>query len=93
MKKPFSRKCRPNIVLILVIVSIGIIFSSCSPKPYSPPERTEWTPEGPRSVPYIGDAGDLAGGDVLGNPVGYFRTLHGDGLNSDEVAIAAAPVF
>ncbi len=93
MRNPFSRKCRTNIVLILIIVSICIIFSSCSPKPYSPPERTAWAPEGPRTVPYIGDASDPAGGDVLGNPAGYFRTLHGDSLNSDEVAIAAAPVF
>jgi outer membrane protein assembly factor BamB len=72
---------------------MSIIFSSCSPKSYSPPERTDWAPDGPRTVPYIGDASDPAGGDVLGNPAGYFRTMHGDSLNSDEVAIAAAPVF
>ena len=95
MRNSFSRKCRTSIVLIFITVSISLIFSSCSPKPkpYSPPERTDWAPDGPRPVPYIGDASDPAGGDVLGNPVGYFRTLHGDSLNSDEVAIAAAPVF
>ena len=95
MRKPFSRKCRTSIVLIFVTVLISLIFSSCSPtpNPYSPPERTDWAPDGPRLVPYIGDASDPAGGDVLGNPAGFFRTMHGDSLNSDEVAIAAAPVF
>jgi len=82
-----------GILILSLFFSISIIFSSCSPKPYDPPERTDWEPEGPRTVPYIGDAGDPAGGDVLGNPTGYFRGLHGDSLNSDEVAIAAAPVF
>jgi outer membrane protein assembly factor BamB len=95
MRNPHSRKCRTSIVAILITLSISIIFSSCipTPNPYSPPERTDWAPDGPRTVPYIGDASDPAGGDVLGNPSGFFRTMHGDSLNSDEVAIAAAPVF
>jgi outer membrane protein assembly factor BamB len=82
-----------GILILSLFFSMSIIFSSCSPKPYSPPERTDWAPDGPRSLPYIGDASDPAGGDVLGNPAGFFRNMHGDGLNSDEVAIAAAPVF
>ena len=57
------------------------------------PERTAWEPVGPRSVPYIGDAGDPSGGDVLGNPAAYFRGLHADSVNSDQVAIATPPVF
>ena len=95
MRNAYSRKCRTHIVVLFITLSISIIFSSCipTPNPYSPPERTDWAPDGPRTVPYIGDASDPAGGDVLGNPAGFFRTMHGDSLNSDEVAIAAAPVF
>jgi len=81
------------VLSVFAIIAASILFSSCSPKPYGPPERTDWAPDGPRTVPYIGDASDPAGGDVLGNPAVFWRTMHGDGLNSDEVAIAAAPVF
>ncbi len=81
-----------TIFLCFLFASL-FVLGGCSSKKYSPPERTSWTPEGPRAIPYIGDTGDPAGGDVLGNPAGYFRTLHGDSINSDEVTIAAAPVF
>ncbi|MEO0550767.1 MAG: PQQ-binding-like beta-propeller repeat protein [Pseudomonadota bacterium] len=86
-------------LLIVLLVALCIatfiyVFSTISsPRSYSPPDRTDWVPIGPRALPYIGDESDLAGGDVLGFPTSYFRTLHGDTLNSDEVTIATAPVF
>ena len=80
-------------VYIIMFLATSVIFAGCSPRNYDPPDRTSWVPEGPRIVPYIGDSSGPAGGDVLGNPSGYFKTFHSDTLNSDEVVIAAAPVF
>jgi len=65
----------------------------CKSKSYDPPKKTNWKPEGPRSLPYIGGADDIAGGDVIGNPLGYAKTVHCDPNNSDEVVIVAPPVF
>ncbi len=93
IKKQFRRQLGAFFLSVFAVIAIGILFSSCTPKPYGPPERTSWTPDGPRSVPYIGDASDPAGGDVLGNPVGYFKSKHGDSINSDEIVSVAAPVF
>ncbi len=93
IKKQFRRQLWAYFISVFAIIAVGILFSSCSPKPYDPPERTDWAPDGPRSLPYIGDASDPAGGDVLGNPVGYNRNIHGDSTNSDEIVSVAAPVF
>ncbi len=92
-KEKVRRQLGICVLLIFAIVALIILFSPFTPETYGPPSRTGWAPDGPRSLPYIGDASDPAGGDVLGNPVGYFRTLHGGSLNGDEVAIATAPVF
>ncbi|MEO0549551.1 MAG: PQQ-binding-like beta-propeller repeat protein [Pseudomonadota bacterium] len=83
------------LILILAVVGTAVfVFASISsPKSFAPPDRTQWAPEGPRVLPYIGDETDLAGGDVLGNPLTHFRALHAGSLNSDEIAIATAPVF
>ncbi len=87
----------PQIItaFITVLTVLSVLFFGCipSPTPYDPPSRTSWAPEGPRAVPYTGDASDPAGGDVLNNPSTYFQTLHSDTLNSDEVVTATAPVF
>jgi outer membrane protein assembly factor BamB len=79
---------------MITILDARQCVAQCSvPDQCVDPERTAWEPVGPRSVPYIGDAGDPAGGDVLGNPASYFRGLHADSINSDQVAIATPPVF
>jgi outer membrane protein assembly factor BamB len=59
----------------------------CSPVPkqYDPPPKTAWEPQGCR-LP-------ASTNPILGLPVGFFRTLHADTLNSDEVSIALTPVF
>lgn len=85
-----------GVALIAAVFVAGAMFvvgSVTSPKSYTPPERTDWAPDGPRALPFVGDANGLAGGDVLGYPAAYFRTLHADSINSDEIAIVTAPVF
>jgi outer membrane protein assembly factor BamB len=74
--------CGSVLVLLAFLLALG-----CTPTPiaYPPPERTTWVPEGCRTVP--SDSG------ALGLPAEYFRGLHADTLNSDEVAIALAPVY
>ncbi len=85
--KQFFPKSLNLVFLWVSFLAISTFISGCSPNPkkYNPPERTLWAPDGARTVP--------AENDALDNPAGYFRALHSDTLNSDEVAIAAAPVF
>lgn len=90
---PWNKRWTIFALLVVAIIAVGVQKLPFTPASYSPPERTNWAPIGPRSLPYIGDASDPAGGDVLGNPVSYFRTLHSDAINSDEVAIVTAPVL
>lgn len=76
---------RATEILLILTAAIGIV-AGCVPvkKPYAPPEKTGWKPEGCRSVP--------AEDPVLGSR-SYWRNLHSDAVGSDEVSIALAPVF
>jgi len=69
-------------LIFLVASALG-----CVPTPidYPPPDKTPWVPEGCRDVP--------SDSPVLGLPAAYFRGLHADTLNSDEVGIALSPVL
>ena len=71
------------ISLILIAAFLGC--SAPVPKQYAPPGKTGWTPQGCRTLPSDNPA--------LGLPLEFFRTLHGDTLNSDEVSIALTPMF
>jgi len=72
-------------LLCLGFFSLSLSFGCTpTPKPYDPPGRTTWAPEGCRAVP--------TDNPVLG-PRSHFRNLHADALGSDEVSIALAPVF
>lgn len=53
-------------------------------KPFDPPQKTEWTPEGCRAVP--------ADDPILPSRAAW-RNLHSDEIATDEVSIALAPVF
>lgn len=84
-------KISERIMPILASLGFVLSFSSgCSPATDAPrefgvPERTNWAPSGPRVV----------GGydyDVIPKP-DAFRTMHGSTNNSDNVWIAAAPMF
>jgi len=68
-------------LLVAAAITVGVRQLPFTPASYSPPERTNWAPVGPRVLPYVGSPGDPAGGDVLGNPVPYFRTLHSDSVD------------
>lgn len=73
--------------LLLVTGIIFLVVSGCTipdPKPYDPPGKTAWKPEGCRSVP-----SDNA---ILAERTG-FRNLHSDAMGSDEISNAYAPVF
>jgi len=87
-KKGMKKKVDDRIaVLLLLAVGCFAAAAGCVPTPidYPPPDKTTWAPEGCRDVP--------SDSPVLGLPAGYFRGLHADTLNSDEVAIALAPVL
>ena len=57
---------------------------SLKPHAFSPPEQTTWKPIGPREV--------RTENQVTGSGA-YFRSLHCDSHNSDEVMSAIAPMF
>ena len=73
--------------LLLIAGIIFLVVSGCAipdPKPYAPPGKTAWKPEGCRSVPIDNE--------VLGQRT-HFTNLHSDVTGSDEISIAYAPVF
>ena len=86
-----NRGTRPGKILVVtrvLLLMVGFsLLLGCTPTPltYPPPAKTTWAPEGCREVP-----SDAA---VLGLPAEYFRGLHADTHNSDEVTIALAPVL
>jgi len=86
MKKKMLRQ---NITVMLVLLTgLSILFLGCTPptpKAYEPPPKTTWMPDGCRP--------DTSLEPILGAPTEFFRALHGDTMNSDEVSIALAPVF
>lgn len=70
------------------LVKIGIVryFGSMPQlKTFGMPGLTHWKPTGCQPV--------REPDPVSGYPVTMFRTLHGDTMNSDEVAVAIAPVY
>ena len=84
------KKSKSKSTVIMSCISLILIagFLGCSapvPKQYDPPGKTNWTPQGCRTLPSDNPA--------LGLPLEFFRTLHGDTLNSDEVSIALTPMF
>jgi len=82
----FSGRMGMSVVLLcLGVFSLSLSFGCTpTPKPYNPPGKTTWAPEGCRAVP--------ADNPVLG-PRSHYRNLHADAVGSDEVSIALAPVF
>ncbi len=76
---------RTAMMIFLVAVFAAAVGCTPTPKPYDPPDKTTWAPDGCRLVP--------SDSPVLGSPTEYFRALHADTMNSDELSIAFAPVF
>ncbi|MCP4553138.1 MAG: hypothetical protein GY834_14115, partial [Bacteroidetes bacterium] len=74
-------------VMFFVTLVLPTLFFGCTQKPkeYGPPERTYWAPEGPRVLPNAPE--------IVGSPATYWRAHHSDTVNSDEVVVAAAPMF
>ncbi len=74
-------------VMFFVPAVLLTLFVGCTQKPkqYGPTERTYWAPEGPRVLPNTPE--------IVGSPATYWRAHHSDTVNSDEVIIAAAPMF
>jgi outer membrane protein assembly factor BamB len=74
----------PLIALAAVVLSTSPANAQIVPKDFDPPARTEWVPEGCRSVP-------------TDNPVlpsrNAWRNLHADEVNTDEISSALTPVF
>jgi outer membrane protein assembly factor BamB len=100
-EKPIEREERPametrqDVFRKTRIRGFGFVFFlicaamalGCTPTPveYPPPDKTAWVPDGCRTVP--------SDDEILGLPAEHFKGLHADTLNSDEVAIALAPVY
>ncbi len=93
LKSVFGVALASLLTIALIVIAIATFFSPFTPRSYGVPERTTWTPSGARTLPYRGSIDAPGGGDALGYPISHFRTLHGDSLNTDEIAIAAAPIF
>ncbi len=74
-------------VMFFLTVILLTLLVGCTqqPKEYGPPERTNWAPEGPRTLPNAPE--------IVGSPATYWRAHHSDTVNSDEVVVAAAPMF
>ena len=73
--------------LIASIVGLVILWRtpfSLKPRAFGPPEQSTWKPVGPRIV--------RAENQVTGFGA-YFKSLHSDSHNSDEVLTAIAPMF
>jgi len=73
--------------LSTIIITLVALYFGLTPelRSFDPPGKTGWVPEGCRTVP---DDDQL-----LGAPSTFFRSIHGDILNSDEVSIAVAPML
>ncbi len=73
------------VILTLAVAAVWVVLG-CTPvpKPYCPPDKTLWSPQGCRAIP--------ADDPVLGSRT-HFRNIHGDAMNTDEVSIALTPVF
>jgi len=85
--KRLDRVAQTAAVLFLAAVVCLSCTGDIMPDPYhfEPPETTGWKPQGTRFA--------SAASSLLQQPVVGFQTMHGDTANSDEVAIAIAPVF
>jgi hypothetical protein len=70
--------------LVLLASTLAFAVEPVTPRPFDPPPRTSWKPNGCRTVPSTNA--------VLGSQ-DRWRMLHSDAVNSDEVSIALAPVF
>jgi len=66
------------------LLSAATAVAQPTPKVYPPAPVTAWAPVGCRGVPYTDAVTPLLNG---------WHNLHGDGICSDEVSIALAPVF
>jgi outer membrane protein assembly factor BamB len=71
-------------LVFLMAAFVAALGCTPTPKPYAPPGKTTWVPEGCRVLP--------TDDPVLG-PRSHWRNLHADAVGSDEVSIALAPVF
>ncbi len=78
---------RPVFRSLVLFLATAMVAAGCTPTPihYDPPAKTGWTPDGCRAV--------QSDAPALGAPVSFFRGLHADTVNSDEVAISLAPVL
>jgi hypothetical protein len=71
-------------LLVLALVACAGAAWAQTPKAYPTPGVTAWAPVGCRGVPYV---------DATTPAHNAWRNLHGDGINSDEVSHALAPLF
>ncbi len=81
MTTPNTTTKLPAILALVVITAIGCH----NPRVFEPPEKTHWSPVGARTVGNY----DYS---VIPQP-DTFRTMHVGPNNSDNVCIAAAPMF
>lgn len=73
-----------TLALAVTVLSTPKTRAQIVPRPFDPPARTDWVPEGCRSVP--------TDDPVLPTRTGW-RNLHSDTVSTDEVSTALTPVF
>ena len=81
--------CQRPLTTTFLIFYIGLsLIAGCSfiqePRPMTPPEKSNWTPKGPRNTGVFNP--------ILGS-YDTMRGLHGDTVNSDEILGVTAPMF
>jgi len=76
---------RRNLYIALFVFFVASNMAACGPVDFDPPAKTNWAPSGARVVGNYNY-------DVIPKPDG-FHTMHAGPNNSDNVWIAAAPMF
>ncbi len=79
-----KRRIGSLVLCCTLLLAAPAAESQITPRPFDPPDKTEWVPEGCRAVPRASQ--------VLPSRAAW-RNLHSDEINTDEVSIALTPVF
>jgi len=81
---PTTRHPLVPLAAAVAVLALSTAAPAQTPRPFAPPAATTWAPVGCRTVPFA---------DATSPARTTFRNLHSDGINSDEISTAVAPVL